>query len=382
MGMSERWMTSRNMQVCSVILCALFSWIGCTESIQEDHVHVESSLPDDSSAEDECQNRFPAEERSTENITEYGVSLPTRESALPQFLSQTPLYKDIVSKEIDPAVLYFSPLYQLWSDDADKSRWVYIPECETIDSSNMDDWQFPVGTRFFKEFSVDGRRVETRMVSRIGEGPRDFAFVSYLWNEDETEAEKVQPEGLRNALGTSHDIPSLKQCWQCHGSYPTGGGRPSRGLGFSAIQLSHNGEGLTLNQLIQDERLSNVPASTIAIPGDEQTQQALGYLHANCGSCHNQSTDGLPQFDMNLWLSVDHASVEETGAWKTAVGQDTQIFKDQHVSGRIVAGDPDHSALYYRMGQRGNIAQMPPVASKIPDDEGLSIVRAWIEALP
>ena len=173
-------MTLRNMQAYSLILCALFSWIGCTESVQEDHVHVEPSSPDDSSNEDECQNRFPTEERSTENITEYGVSLPTRESALPQFLSQTPLYKDIISKEIDPAVLYFSPRYQLWSDDADKSRWVYIPECAKIDSSNMDDWQFPVGTRFFKEFSVDGRRVETRMVSRIGEGHRDFAYVSAL----------------------------------------------------------------------------------------------------------------------------------------------------------------------------------------------------------
>ena len=355
--------------------------MGCVESSGEKHIHTEPSSVDDSTV-DECRNRFPPEERSTENITDYGVSLPTRESALPQFLSLTPLYTDIVSKEVDPAVLYFSPLYQLWSDSADKSRWVYIPECAKIDSSNMNDWQFPVGTRFFKEFSVDGRRVETRMLSRIGEGPRDFAFASYLWNEDGTEAEKVGPEGVQNALGTDHDIPSLKQCWQCHGSYPTGGGRPSRGLGFSAIQLNHDGEGVTLERLIQEEQISHIPTSEIKIPGDIQTQNALGYLHANCGNCHNQSTDGLPQFDMNLWLSVEHASVEETGAWNTAVGHDTQIFKDQHVSGRIVPGNPEESALYYRMRQRGNIAQMPPVASKVPDQEGLSIVREWIEALP
>ncbi|MAA80307.1 MAG: hypothetical protein CL916_13720 [Deltaproteobacteria bacterium] len=366
------------MRACRhIILLYLFWYMGCTQSPQEPDKIIDSL-----DEMQECLNRFPPDEKSTENITEYGASLPTRESALPQFLSQTPLYSNIVSKEVDSAVLYFSPSYQLWSDSADKSRWVYIPECAKIDSSNMDDWQFPVGTRFFKEFSVDGRRVETRMVSRIGKGARDFAFVSYLWNEDETEAEKVGPEGIKNALGTDHDVPSLKQCWQCHGSYPTGGGRPSRGLGFSAMQLNHDRSGVTLEQLVQEERLSHVPTVSIGIPGDEATQEALGYLHANCGSCHNQSTDGLPQFDMDLWLSVEHTSVEETGAWKTAVGHNTQIFKDQHVFGRIVSGEPDQSAIYYRMSQRGNIAQMPPVASKRIDEEGLSVVRQWIEALP
>ena len=361
-----------------VFLWWMSVYVGCSKPAEE----LVSHPIDTAQVEEECRDRFPPDKKSTENITEYGVSLPTRESALPQFLSQTPLYSDIVAKEIDPTVSYFAPLYQLWSDNDEKSRWIYIPECEQIDTADMNDWQFPVGTRFFKEFSVNGRRIETRMISRIGTGARDFAYVSYMWNEAETEAEKIGPEGVRNAQGTEHDIPSLKQCWQCHGSYATGGGRPSRGLGFSAIQLNHDGPGLTLTQLHQEERLNHPPSEDISIPGDDQTQRALGYLHANCGNCHNQSADGLPQFDMDLWLDVEHTSLEETGVWKTAVNQDTQIFKDQHVSGRIIGGDPAHSALYYRMAQRGNIAQMPPVASKIADEQGLSIVSDWIEGLP
>jgi len=60
------------------------------------------------------------------------------------------------------------------------------------------------------------------------------------------------------------------------------------------------------------------------------------------------------------------------------VGQPTKLFKDQHVTGRIVPGDPSHSAVLYRMGLRGNPGQMPPIASETPDTEGLAIIEEWI----
>ena len=352
--------------------------LGCGTSEVSDTTNF-SAEPQTSES---CQNTFPADILSNEAITDYGMELPKREEALPQFLSQTPLYSDIFNKDIHPAVHFFTPSYQLWSDAADKQRWVYLPECAVIDTSDMNDWQFPVGTRFFKEFSIAGQRIETRVVSRIGTGPRDFAFASYLWNLEQTDAEKVGPEGIKGAHGTEHDIPSHAECLRCHGTYALGGGRPSRGLGFSAIQLNHNGEGLTLSQLTENELLSHPPIREIVIPGDTQTQEALGYLHANCGSCHNDSKDGLPQFDMNLWLDVEDATLEETGVWQTSIAQDTQIFKDQHVEGRIVNGQPLKSAILYRMSQRGNIAQMPPIASKAVDQDGVNLIKSWIETLP
>ncbi len=355
---------------------AIVFWIGCQEESLEE---PGSTGP---ATEEACENTFSAHTLSNEPVTEYGVDLPEREDALPIFLSETGLYRDIENKELHPAIQSFTPQYQLWSDSADKQRWVYIPECEKIDTSDINDWQFPVGTRFFKEFSVDGHRIETRLIERIGTGPRDFAHASYLWNEEETEAERVGEEGLPNAKNTNHNIPSKSQCLQCHGSYSQGGGRPSRGLGFSALQLSHSGEGWTLDQLIAEDRLSHPPEGSFEIPGDETTRAALGYLHANCGSCHNPSKDGLPQFDLNLWLDVGLSSPEESGAWQTAVNKDTQIFKDQHVDGRIVPGHPERSALLYRMMQRGNRAQMPPIASKITDEAGIEIVSTWIESLP
>src|SRR5690606_29019974 len=52
-------------------------------------------------------------------------------------LSETGLYTDVAQKQLAPWVQPFSPRFALWSDTADKERWVYLPECALIDSSDM-----------------------------------------------------------------------------------------------------------------------------------------------------------------------------------------------------------------------------------------------------
>ena len=135
--------------------------------------------------EESCVNTFQVDVMPEQQVTEYGAELMSREDLLPKFLSETVLYSDILTKEIHPAVEEYVPRFQFWSDGAGKRRWAYIPECEKIDTSNVNDWSFPVGSRFFKEFSIDGQLIETRIIQKIGSGPRDFAYASYLWNEDE-----------------------------------------------------------------------------------------------------------------------------------------------------------------------------------------------------
>jgi len=333
--------------------------------------------------ESECENTFPVDGYIiAPDYLDYGETLPTREAGLPERLSETILYSDATQKTVHSALAHYVPRYQLWSDGEDKSRWIYLPECDVIQTDDQNDWSFPVGTRFFKEFRRDGRRIETRLIQRIGPGPRDFAYASYQWNDEETDAVRVGEAGVINAGGTGHDIPSKQQCLQCHGSHARGGGRPSRGLGFSALQLAHDGDGVTLKQLKSKARLSHDVPETIPIPGDAVDQAALGYLHANCGGCHNPSKDGLPQTDLNFWLEIGQTEVQETGAWKTAVNQSTRTFTDQHVHARIVPGNAAHSSVYYRMVQRGNLAQMPPIGSRQVDPSGTESVRAWIESMP
>src|SRR5690606_1928881 len=157
----------------------------------------------------------------------------------------------------------------------------------------MDDWSFPVGTRLWKSFRRDGILIETRLVQRTGTGPHDWLMVAYGWREDQRDAEQV-PLGLINAKGTPHDVPDLAGCRACHGAgEKEGGGRPSRALGFSAVQLAHDGPGLTLEGPAAAGKLSHPPGA-IGGPGDPVAQAALGSLHANCGHCHNASGEGVP----------------------------------------------------------------------------------------
>jgi len=374
-----------------IIVACLFLGQGCKGSVEQSV--NKPGMGDDSGTgldpgEDtagppsDCENLFEPDTIPAWEDIGVVVRPPPLEEGLPVLLSATPLFADIVSGEIHPAMLEFEPQFHLWSDNADKRRWVYIPECETIGSADMNDWDFPVGTRLFKEFSLDGVRIETRILERMGLAQWQWAQASYLWNEDETEATRVGPEGLENAKGTTHDIPSKADCMGCHGSAEFGGGRPSRGLGFSAVQLAHEGDGLTLSGLVIAGRLSDPPETIPTLAFDGVARDALGYLHANCGQCHNSTADRIAQVDLDLWLDVGITTVEESAAWRTTVGQPTTVFSDQHVFGRIVAGSPEDSALLYRMAERGNNAQMPPMGTEFPDPEGLATIAEWIGSMP
>jgi hypothetical protein len=363
-----------------VIISILAGLLACSEEPAASRAGSEDTAAPKSSGGDPCVNTFEVDTLPPYQA-DFGTTPPTREEALPLLLSAAGLYADIATKDVHPAVLKYVPQFSLWSDGADKERWVYIPECDSVDATDMDSWSMPVGTRLFKEFSIDGVRVETRLVERIGTGPRDFAYASYQWDDDEADATRVDADGIVDAHSSGHDIPSRDACHRCHGGYALGGGLPSRALGFSAVQLSDDVGRELLEALVADGRLSRAP-DDIRLPGDETAQAALGYLHANCGNCHNDSPDRIPQVDLSLWLGSEVSTVEDSAAMQTAVDVPNLLFSDQHVSGRIVSGSPDESSVLYRMAQRGNTAQMPPLASEHADEDGLAIVRAWIESLP
>jgi hypothetical protein len=309
---------------------------------------------------------------------EGGVCIPSADdlpplASPPAALSDTGLYEDISSETLGANVRSFEPAYVLWSDGATKDRYVYLPSCDPIDTSDMNHWSLPVGTRLWKTFTVMGTRIETRLIHRFGPGPDDFFFAAYEWRDDLSDADYV-PGGVVDAKGTAHDIPSTPLCVSCHGYLP------ERSLGFSALQLSHPSAGVNLDLLVSEGRLSAPPATTPAIPGDATARAALGYLHANCGHCHNES--GIV-FDnpFSLRMSVDVATVEQTDAYLTGVGVPVEKFVSPGVTHRIASGDPDASCVAVRMGIRGTTQQMPPVGTEIVDPTGLSAVTAWIESL-
>jgi hypothetical protein len=284
-------------------------------------------------------------------------------SALPARLSETGLYKDFGAKVLADGTALFAPTNVLWSDAAVKTRWIQLPDGAQINSFDMDHWVFPVGTKWFKEFAKDGKRLETRLIWRVadtGDRERDTLFGSYVWDDTETEATFAKG-GAMNLRGTQHDAPSADLCWRCHI------GEQGRALGFQALQLG-DVSGLPLS--------SPPPAGTqFAAPDPAQ-----GYLHANCGHCHNPSGDAWPNSSMVLRLDVAEKTASATKIVQTTVGVDLQQWLGHGYTKRIVAGDPTSSGLWARMNQRGSNLQMPPIATEFVDTSGVELLRTWIQS--
>lgn len=301
-----------------------------------------------------------------------GLETGLEGGVVPATLSATGLFQDIRTRTLAAGVREFEPVYKLWSDTAEKRRYVHLPEGCQIDTQDMDHWVFPVGARLWKDFTVDGKLLETRFIARYGPGPKDFILVAYAWREDGSDADYVQ-YGVVNARGTNHNIPAAKSCKSCH-SY-----LPEQVLGFSALQLNHEGAGVTLKTLAAEGRLTT-PVPEIQVPGNELTAKALGYLHANCGNCHN--AQGI-EFNnpFNLRLSVKDKRLEDTGTWKTGLRVPVEKFATPGVNQRIVPGNPEGSCVVHRMSIRGSTEQMPPIASKITDPAGIALISSWIESL-
>src|SRR5262249_52457190 len=159
---------------------------------------------------------------------------PRTLAALPERLSETGLYDGPPGRGVvTSGVQSYRPQFELWSDGAVKRRWIWLPPGRQIDTSDMDSWRFPEGTKVWKEFTRDGVRIETRLLSKIGPRDEDWAAVAYVWNDDGSDA-AARPSGSENARGTRHDVPPASNCMACHG------GRRSRVLGFSAIQLGYD----------------------------------------------------------------------------------------------------------------------------------------------
>ncbi len=297
----------------------------------------------------------------------------------PTQLACTGLYSDWPSRTFAPNVRAYAPAFPLWSDGAEKARFVALPPGTQIDTSDMDQWQFPVGTKFWKQFSFGGRLVETRFLWKRGDG--DWARTTYAWSLDGSTATELT-SGQRNWNGTSYEIPPESDCQACHA------GRIDNVLGFEAVSLAAPGAtGLTLDELVREGLLTQPPAAPIVVPGNATESAALAWLHANCGTtCHNRTS-----WDCNttLFMRLDVAtlsSVETTDTWTTAVGQALVNFVAPSPMLRIAPGDPSRSAVSYRASVRdtdpSQSNQMPPMDTHVVPDAGVAVINAWIAAIP
>lgn len=299
--------------------------------------------------------------------------LPDAAVGDPDTLADTGLYSDAANQVLAPGVVEYAVAWELWADGASKRRFLLLPAGEMIDTSDMDYWSVPVGTKIWKEFAVGDTRVETRLIWKRGPALEDWFAVAFAWNAEGTEAVAV-PLGQDDVLGTTHDIPRDNDCRRCHER------QPDFALGVSAIQLDHGETGMNLAALVDAGALSDPPAGSppyFPLPGDSTAQGALGYLHGNCGHCHNNA-GALTGLDLLLAQQVDADAQSSGRTMQSLLGHSSRFRPQGSDSAQRVARDGGSHMLTLRMKTNNTLARMPPLGVQQVDAEGVALIERWI----
>jgi hypothetical protein len=317
-----------------------------------------------------------------------GATAAAAATPLPLRLGDTGLYVAGSTTRVSDGVLSYSPQYPLWSDGTHKRRWVLLPPGTAIDASQPDAWEFPPGTRLWKEFAW-GRPIETRYLERLDDG--SWRFATYVWTPDGRDA-VLAPEGgvvLDAGPAGRYVVPSRGDCLACH----EGPAVPV--LGFSALQLSPDRDPLAphadppragdvdLRALVAQRQVAHLPLALLVTPPriaapTPTARAALGYLHGNCGHCHDPdgALDGL---DLALAQRADPGAGSVSRTLHSLLGRESR-FRPQGASHaqRIAIDMGSPSMVLLRLRATSPLARMPPLGVQLTDAEGAALVERWI----
>ena len=299
-------------------------------------------------------------------------------STFPQKLSETGCADPTDPKLPAAGLIPYRVNMPLWSDGADKQRWLALPPGGKISVRADGHWDLPIGTVLVKHFLLQGKRVETRLFMRHDDG--DWGGYSYEWNEAQTEA-TLLPGAKIKTVGTQQWLfPSRSQCMQCHTS------AAGRSLGLETPQLNgamfYPQTGRTANQIATLAHLGLFdtalppPSALPALPALDDAATAVdararAYLHANCSICHRPEGPGQGPQDFRYFIPGAQMNVYNVDPTQGDFGiQGAKLY---------APGDPAHSMIALRMHtlQPG---RMPPLASRIVDFTGTQVIDQWIRS--
>lgn len=286
----------------------------------------------------------------------------------------------------------------LFSDYAQKLRFVKIPENQVVSYNADSVLQFPKGTAIVKTFYYNndernpkkGRRIiETRVLLHSENG---WISLPYIWNEAQTDAFLEVTGGTMTVnyrdekgakISFEYTVPNMNQCKGCHER--DGVMTP---IGPSVRQLNGNfvyTEGAE-NQIVTwkkadilrgvPEQLADVPKmvnyadATAALDA-----RARAYLDINCGHCHNKTGAAQTSGLLLDWHTKDSTAL---GFYKTpvAAGRGSGNLKYD-----IVPSKPNESILLYRMESLDPGIMMPELGRKLQHTEGVKLIKEWIKTM-
>ncbi len=269
---------------------------------------------------------------------------------------------------------------ELWSDGAQKERFMALPDGTSITIGADGDFDFPNGTVLVKSFKLQGRYVETRLFVRHDDG--EWAGYTYEWDDAQTDATLVRGNKTKRVGTQDWYFPSQSDCVRCHTA------AAGRALGPELGQLNgdfvYTATDRIANQLRTLEHLGmfaapldKPPAELPVIPrpvgGSAPLDvRARAYLHANCSGCHRPGGGGGGALDLRFTTSF-----EETAACNGEPQSGTLGVEGAKL---LVPGEPAKSLLSLRPHALG-AGRMPPLGSSVVDTAGLQVVDDWIRSI-
>jgi uncharacterized repeat protein (TIGR03806 family) len=319
----------------------------------------------------------------------------TAAGEMPRLLSQTGAFENVRTFTPTRGLLPYDLVLAFWSDGAEKSRFVAIPEGKVVFSPDG-EWTFPRGTVFVKTFELATdtahpevkHRLETRLLVLDGAG--GVYGVTYKWRADLSDAELVGPQGLNEDI-VIHDpagqrtqtwsYPSREDCVTCHNPHTPGQ------LGPKTRQMNRDlryPDGATENQLRHWSRLGlfasapddkDIAAFVTLATADDASRsledRARSYLDANCAQCHRPGGT-VANFDARYQTPLAAQNLID-GPVLISQGIDRP---------RVISPHDPWRSLMIRRTDTNDDTRMPPIARHTIDRKGVALLRQWILSLP
>lgn len=296
-------------------------------------------------------------------------------TTFPRSLSEFAFFQDARAQHPSGRVHPYALKTPLWSDGAEKLRFIYLPEGTRLTADGEGLLQFPVGSAIIKTFAfgegAERRLIETRVLLHRADG---WTALPYRWNAEQTEASLVLAGGRLDLVtpageAISYGIPNKNQCKTCHSK--DGQVIP---IGPKARNLS----AAWLGGMAKAGLLDRVPAGAGSLPdwrahaSGPAEPLARAYLDVNCAHCH-QPGGGASNSGLDL-------------RWEQADPHAIGIMKRPVAAGRgagghefsILPGQPDASILAFRMDSAEPGIAMPELGKASVDKDGVAVVRRWI----
>ncbi len=284
----------------------------------------------------------------------------------------------------------------LYSDYAEKARFVRLPAGTSVNYQSKGVLDFPAGTLLIKTFyyPADFRKpgknkniIETRLLIKEA---NEWKAITYVWNDEQTEAfleiagddrqvEFIDEAGKKQQV--RYVIPNQNQCKGCHNVNDL-----LKPIGPTVAQLNGKlkyspGTNNQIDYWKAHKMLLNVPAKSaipkMAVWNDPTTgdlnSRARAYLDVNCAHCHRREG---PAQSSGLFLDKEEKDPTAIGINKAPVAA------GKGSGGRMVdilPGDANASILWYRMQTQAPGERMPELGRNLIHAEGLALIKDWIE---